>query len=573
MKLKKIKHIITAGLLFTLAVLTDGELSRSHAQTPSYPVRVTNIRFINGIGRGPTSTGEDNISTYYRGYGLSGTLIELTAEMSLDGGTTWGAPIYGDVQFTVSYTDGTDTGTFNITMGSGSNTATTEIPYNTPSGFDETWITSGTTENWTYTATLAEGDYVENSGLAGSITSGTSQAINWDYGDPPSSGSPAITVNQVVISATSLTLYWTPVDTLTDRDFYEYRIYYREEDTSTYKQWNSANDSTLGGLSNNPSGTTNNSALHFDSNGWKYTTIPNLKLFTGYEYYITAVDVFGNEISEADAGPVAASRLIRTLPLKVDATISDGITSYSDFSDLTDPSLRSLRESNIRVDIYTISAVTQPDECIIWFSTTAAPAADTYDMLTLLLEPNTAELGTNLDSVSAIRTGPNIWTAYLPTIPSTGKDQIVTTGNSIRFIVELKNRGISTFVDHDSGDSPNNAEWTFSIGTPVIVTPWPVRILNNVITDSNPRAYPAYYLTENAYVTIRVYDIKGRPVTILLDQAFRRGGQNIKEEGWAGTNKSGRKLGIGLYYIHIKAKSVENGKVILDSFKKVVMRR
>jgi len=566
--MKKLMTVLT--LLFSFSIVIE-YLNAA----PFYPVRVTGIRFLNGIGRGPTSSGNDYITSYYRGYGFPGTLIEITADMSVDGGINYGSPMYGDVRFTVSYTDGVNTGNFDINIPSGSHAATAEIPYN----FDTTWITSGTTEAWTYTVTIATGDYVSG------LTSSVSQVINWDRNDPPyAPGTPAITVNQLVITATSFTMYWTPYSSSTgmDHDFYEYRVYYREQDTSTYKQWNSSNDPTLGGLSNNPVITpaVADPARHFDSNGWKYTTIPNLKLFTAYEYYITAVDVFGNEISEADAGPAAGSRHVRTSPLQIQAAISDGITKYSDFSDLTNPALRTLREVNTRVDIYTVSAVTQPDECIIWFSTVTFPKPtpppanlDAYDMITGLLVPNTADLGANLDSVSAVRTGPNVWTAYLPTIPSSGKNRIISNGNQVRFIVELKNRGISTFVDKDSGTSANDAEWTYAIGTPVTVTPWPVRILNNVITDSNPRAYPSYYMVEDGYVTIRIYDVKGRPVAVLLESAFRRGGQNIKEDGWAGSNKSGQKVGVGLYYIHINAKSVSNGKVILDSYKKVVMRR
>ncbi|HOF14165.1 MAG TPA: hypothetical protein PLN01_07570, partial [Spirochaetota bacterium] len=68
-------------------------------------------------------------------------------------------------------------------------------------------------------------------------------------------------------------------------------------------------------------------------------------------------------------------------------------------------------------------------------------------------------------------------------------------------------------------------------------------------------------------------DIKGRAVVKLLDKAFRKGGQNIKEGGWNGDNKAGNKLGVGLYYVHIRAKRVSDGKVILNSFQKVVIAK
>ena len=74
-------------------------------------------------------------------------------------------------------------------------------------------------------------------------------------------------------------------------------------------------------------------------------------------------------------------------------------------------------------------------------------------------------------------------------------------------------------------------------------------------------------------MSIIVYDIKGRVVKTLLDKAYRSGGQNIKEDGWQGDNKSNKKVGVGLYYIHFKGERVSDGKVILDSFQKVVMAK
>ena len=73
-------------------------------------------------------------------------------------------------------------------------------------------------------------------------------------------------------------------------------------------------------------------------------------------------------------------------------------------------------------------------------------------------------------------------------------------------------------------------------------------------------------------MTIKVYDIKGRPVTTVLDSAFRRGGINIKERGWDGSNKSNKKIGVGLYYMNFRAKSAANGREILNDTKKIVMR-
>ncbi|MCX7714583.1 MAG: hypothetical protein N2171_02495, partial [Clostridia bacterium] len=151
---------------------------------------------------------------------------------------------------------------------------------------------------------------------------------------------------------------------------------------------------------------------------------------------------------------------------------------------------------------------------------------------------------------------------------------LMTIGNNIRFIIESKKVN-ENYTDHNSetDNDPNDNEYSFNVTTPTQFTPWPTRILNNVIDEKNPTCYPAYYLTDDAYVDITVYDIKGRPVAKLLDNAFRKGGQNIKEGGWSGTNKANKKLGVGLYYIHIHAKRASDGKVILNSFQKVVIAK
>ena len=169
--------------------------------------------------------------------------------------------------------------------------------------------------------------------------------------------------------------------------------------------------------------------------------------------------------------------------------------------------------------------------------------------------------------MTAEKKGPNKWVAYFST-----QTPVIKNGNDVRFIVEAIFSTTSTFSDYDMTDeNPNNNEWTFSIGSKPQLTPWPVRILNNVLTGRNPVAYPAYYLTDDAMVSIKVYDVKGRPVTTIVENEFRRGGQNIKEKGWNGVNKANKKLGVGLYYVHFLAKRSSDDKVILNKFQKVVI--
>ena len=539
----KIRFFRTALCALALFCMRDAEPA-----SPKYPVRVDSITFSGGIGRGPTSSSPDAISTYYRGYGLPGTTITLTA--SMDTGSGFTSPMFGDVTFTVSHTGGTDT----VVIPSGSNTATASISCTNMT------VSSGATARITYSVTSAAGTYV------GTFTSSVTKDICWNNGHAPDSAVPGVPVSTVTQS--SFTPYWAPVDTRTNdpvfgEDFYEYRIYYRESGTSTYKQWNGANDATLRGLSSNPYPPAVSSTTHFaipvSALIWKYTSISGLKPFTTYEYYIAAADVFGNEAPITSGGTSAAPLSVITLPHKLTATISDGISTYSDFSNLATPTLRTLRETNIRVDIYTVTTNAQPDLCRIWFTSAAGNMVSGSAIDTSL---------TPIDSVAAVRTGSNKWTAYLPTSTSA----VIRDANTVRFLVQLTSAGVSNLVDRDSSADPNTAPWNFCIAATTRFSPYPTRVLNNVLTASDPIAYPSYYLTEDAYVTIKVYDIKGRPVTTVLDSAFRRGGINIKERGWDGSNKSNKKLGVGLYYMIFRAKSAANGREILNDTKKIVMR-
>jgi len=539
-------------------------------------IQVTSIQFINGIGRGPTHSSPDNISSYYRAYGLPGTLIQISSQMEVNAGS--GQAMHGDTDFTVEYNDGTNTGTFTCTISSGSNSGSTPVEYDNASGFLNAWITDGQTANWTYQVNgisgSDHGDQATGDGNASAITS----SIYWDQNDPPSSGSPAISFMRIAPSATSLTIYWVPLDTRTtattfDEDFYEYRIYFKESSSSNFLLWDGDDDSSLRDLSNNPyPGPTSDSTLHFDSNGWKYTSIPNLNIFTSYEFYISAVDVFGNEISQSNAAPESANRTIRTQPFSIEIEISDGINQYSNesFADLN-PEIRPLRETNIRVDVTIVTSETLPETIRVWYTT--GDIETSPNIVTASNTINETSFPENtLSYAETERLAPNIWTAHI-----SSQSTAIQLGNNIRFIVETILNGISAYSDSEiepyPNENPNDDEWTFSIVIPTNFRPWPVRILNNVITKKNPVAYPSYYLSDNSYVTIRVYDIKGRQVATLLDKASRNGGQNIKEQGWRGTNMASKKLGVGLYYIHFKAKRKTDGKIILNKFKKIVIAK
>lgn len=536
-------------------------------------VLVTGLSVSQGDGR-------DVGNYHWRSLLVPGTVFTVTARMQNSGGG-----MVGNTTFTVDYNDGTE---FDITIPNGSTNASVIIPSASipPEG-------SGNTNSYTYYVSHItnnshgeQGDGTFGANLSQIIDSSypaapysyyDPQYIWWENGDPPpNQPTSALTRQREVTSATSISVYWDPIDTSTgsaDGDFYEYRIYFREANTGDpYLQWDGDDDDTLRDssdtITNNPwPAPTSDSNLNFDSNGWKYTSIPNLKIYTQYEYYITAVDLFGNE-TPAPSAPYAT----RTQPFSIEIGLSDGITSYTNdsFTDLT-PTLRPLRETNIKVEINIVTSEELPDTVKVWFA-----SGDINTSPDIISSTNTVNQGAfsqnTLFSSTAQKIGSNQWVAYLPTTAP-----IIRYGNSIRFIVEAISDSISAFSDSEiepyPNQNPNDDEWTFYIGFQPTFRPWPARILNNVITNRTPLAYPAYFLSNDAFVTITVYDIKGRPVATLLDNAYRLGGQNIKEQGWRGTNKNHRKLGVGLYYIHFKAKRASDGRVILNKMKKVVIAK
>ncbi len=561
-------RLLLTVLLLTLIFFFIGEIGKRsgiHA-APPYTVTVKNTRFLYGLGRGPTHSPPNNITTYYRGYGMPGTVIEITAEMNVNGIPS---PMYGDTVIAVQFTDGTGTGTFNVTIPSGSNTGTAGIPYNTISA-PAFIVAASSTVPWTYTAIGVSGNPLASSTYTSNPPFDTA-VIYWDNLDVPDDVNfPPLLPTDIVLNLTtsSFKLLWKPVNTaaLLNEDFYEYRVYYQEKGAAIWKLWNGANDPSLRGLINNPAGPAwpDDPAKHF-SGGLKYTTIPNLKIFTKYSYYITAVDVFGNETK-----PPAVPFDVLTQPYSILIKISDGITSYTDFSNLANPQLRTLRETNTKVEIEIVSSATQPDFIRVWYTYNIYAGTST-DIIAGSNTINSAGFPPDtLFSVLAERKAPNKYVAYL-----SSQTPVIKAGNEVRFIIESNFSNVPTYSDMDMTDeNPNNNEWTFYVDTQKPkFSPWPVRILNNVITAKHPVSYPSYYLSEDAMVSIKVYDVNGRPVTTIIDNQFRRGGQNIKEDGWTGVNKANRKLGIGLYYMHFYAKRVSDHKIILDKFQKLVVAK
>jgi hypothetical protein len=514
-------------------------------------VEITGITFVNGGGI--------NIPAYYRSITIPGTEVVVTARMR--------NALTGMVGITTiqlnNYIDGQ---IINVVIPSGSTTGKAVVPYPTAVGLPGL---HSTVQNFYRGEAIVGGVYGGDIAPNGQtshlwINQPAPVSIYWDNESYPYAFVfPSVFAGWGSVSATaySLTFNWTGfANTAPNQDFYSYRLYYKDSFSIAYQLvdrntpgYASMGDSTTGTL-----------------------TISNLSPLTLYNYYITAVDVFGNEVPLAQSlpgTPIAGVNTVGTLASTIRVEISDGITSYNDNTFTIaatapdDPLDRPLRRSAINVKVFIVAAGDLPDIVnIIVANNLLAGNLVVSNVLNPVLIENT-----DFYRISLLKTGSNEWSGYIP-----DTNPLITVGTNLRFIVETIKDGIRAYADNDSETetppgNPNDYSYTFAINMQPKFTPWPTRVLNNVITAGNPKAYPSYYLTDDAYISIVIYDIKGRAVKTLLDNSFRKGGQNIKDDGWSGDNKSRKKVGIGLYYMHFKAKRASDGKVILDSFQKIVM--
>ncbi len=517
-------------------------------------VQVTGITFFNGGGI--------DAPAYYRSVNHPGTQVRLNARMQNGGG----ALIGNTVLMVRNVTEGTD---FPVTIANGQMTGVANVPNPTVAT-----VPAGTTVLNTYRIQAITG------GASGGDTSPAGQSdetriaqpaspqIYWDNADPPGgTAGPFTAWLGLSQTAFSLTFNWAPLTAGGpdfDGDFYTYRVYYREVGTAPWL----IIDRTTAGFS--ALGTINTGTV----------SITNLRPVTNYDYYITAVDVFGNEVLPANylyfregPPPPPDNGTASTVASTVLVSITDGIAKYSDehFDSDRKSTARPLRKTSIRVSMFIVGVGYLPDVVnIIGIPNVADPMTDGKIIDAGVL---TGTEGVDYYRYGSQKVGANQWNGYI-----SDSSPLIQEGANSAFILELIRGGVKSYVDHNSeGESapgnPNDYEWTFSISSSPTFTPWPTRVLNNVITDRNPMAYPSFYLSDDAYVTIKAYDIKGRALDTLLDGAFRKGGQNIKEGGWGGSNRSGKRLGPGLYYLNIKAKRASDGRIILDAKEKVVVAR
>lgn len=541
-------------------------------------VQVTIVNVTGGAGRTISAL---PIGIFFRSLIVPGSQIQITARMRYSGTGMFGNTtlrIYdtndttGQTSFDVTIPNGANTGivTVNATVGAG-NTVDHIYRVGGDPGYTPTNNIYSVSGIWGIYGGLTDNEqntYTEIT-QPGNVVTGSNTIIRWENGDPPGANTPYFTTMGAVTSTSNtITLNWTALDNPalndSDGDFDSYKIYYRESGSTvwTIVDRNTAGFASLGNYSTSS------------------TTIQGLQVLATYDYRISAVDIFGNEVASANMLPSGNTLASYTTVPTTSVTITDGIVKYT-FDTSNNPvdndpvTTYPLRRSAIRIDLNIVTQGNTPDNVDLLVANNSTDVIGTQfgttggaDLIT----------GTTYYTIPCSRTAPNIWTAYLSTTDPLKGSALVAVNTTIRFIIRIHYG--AGYVYYDSMDETyptpgnyTNREFRFHIAEEPNFTPWPTRILNNVITDDNPVAYPSYYLTDDAYVTITAYDIKGRPVAMLLDNAWRPAGQNIKEQGWAGTNKNRKKLGVGLYYIRIVAKRASDGKVLIDKFSKIVVAK
>ncbi|MBN1531044.1 MAG: fibronectin type III domain-containing protein [Spirochaetes bacterium] len=521
-------------------------------------VQITDIVIFGGGGI-TTNAGPPQ-RRYYRSVPVAGAMMRVTARMRHAA-----INVVGDTTVNLETSAGVAAGSVTIPSGTATWDAALTYPLAAAAPVGDTTlilyraasVSGGVTGN-------AQTSYDRITQETGANCSG----IFWDNVDPPgvtggSFTTPAPTHSE---SATTFTLNWNyPDDTCTtaacpNGDFSTYKVYYKLSTDATYTTVDK-NTATYGYL-----GTLTSAS----------TEITGLQPLTNYDYIFSALDIFGNEVAGGDR----PGDTITTTATGIELTLTDGVTSYalntvnSPAPDLDPVTNYPLRRVNVHAamkvttagDIQRVRLVVAANEALennTQYGTGADVGQFTNDDIDHLTE------GTTKWSYDCTRNPMNKlkWDGYIPdSCPA------MVTGQKVRFIVELTVSGTPSYQDRQTETAGGNHwsnEWRFYVSKDVNVVPYPTRVLNNVLTRTSPVCYPTYYLSSDAIVTIKVFDIQGKTVAILLDSVYRKSGQNIREGGWYGVNKNGRKVGPGLYYIHIKAES--GSRTLIDKYNKVVV--
>lgn len=512
-------------------------------------IRIDTFAFEGGGGINQTVAGTYNV----RSVNVSGTRIRIRAS------TSSGAAMAGTTTFAIS---DSLANTYTVTINNGSYEGSVTV-----APMPAVAVAGNIAVNYTVT-NITGSAYGGGQSAPALIPNSGPYICRWENNHPPGNQAPFFTTQPAppgddTATANSITLYWYPLDAGAasanhDLDFYSYRIYYRMNTEPASAARIIDGDSNPALKIRGTVGT----PLSFTIGGTGNELVP----LTQYDYTISAIDVFGHEVLPANR----ITNQVTTLPSTIEASISDGISLYTNaqFNADQNPASHVVRPATIKVTVKIVTSGSMPDRVDLVIANNDSDLAaqfgtGTADNLTSLPATGAARAQW---SYSCRKIGANTYEGFIPsTCP------LVRLNTSIRMGILTYRGGVASYNDiRNDQAAPYAHEWRFRIAKPVVFIPWPTRVLNNVLTGAIPCCFPAYFLTVDSLVTIKVYDAKGRVISILADRMYRPGGQNIRDTGWCGVNKDNRRVGPGLYYIHIKAVTLGN-RTTLDKMLKVVV--
>jgi hypothetical protein len=83
----------------------------------------------------------------------------------------------------------------------------------------------------------------------------------------------------------------------------------------------------------------------------------------------------------------------------------------------------------------------------------------------------------------------------------------------------------------------------------------------------NPTTIVRFALPQQAFVTLKIYDILGREISTLVNEERPAGFFDVT---WTGTNGYGAKVASGVYFYRVEAKPVAGGNTFV-SLKKMML--
>jgi hypothetical protein len=130
--------------------------------------------------------------------------------------------------------------------------------------------------------------------------------------------------------------------------------------------------------------------------------------------------------------------------------------------------------------------------------------------------------------------------------------------------------GVGTYVDEDVLPGRSYRYYILALDTEgsypsqtltVNLPPKPLTLYQNYPNPFNPSTSIVFFLPEQCRVTIVIFDVQGRRVRTLVDDA-RNAGRHVLF--WDGRNDAGKSVGSGIYYCRLSAgKNVQTKKLAI----------